>query len=526
MFRSEKDIASYATYTLALALAVVALVLMSASLHWHYVRDTPLLNYAGFLIWEHGFAPYRDVFETSMPGTLVFHSLVAGLGLSDSLGFMVLAHVIILGFALCGALLVLPLGRPGALLAFPLIVVAMLLLGPAWILKIDMVALLPISAALCCAIWRWPGPVWLRQAMIGLLFGIAATLKPHLVIGAPVAVLAAYVIEDGSGRLRSLSLAPLLRQTASALAGAAVPLGLVWIWLVSVGAQHDFLFVLTDYLPLHLEKTDWQVFLPPGEKRQIVLASTIRFGGHFHLAPMVLLTAGMTLAFLRLLSVRQGTVLVVLCLLTVLYGLSPAAGGQFYIYYYIPYFFFGLLTLAASAGLVLHLPARQAVKMLWVAGLGVFLLLFGNRFYHDGLLRANSLDQVVRMEQALRTWLPEGGRVQPIDWTSGVIHAMLRQKVLPATPYLYDYHFHHHVGSDINIRLRARFMVALRAASPELMMKARDFPRVSGLNTSVRFAQRDAFLAQHYRLVEEDPDFRVYLRRDLVGLSPVSAGGS
>ena len=41
------------------------------------------------------------------------------------------------------------------------------------------------------------------------------------------------------------------------------------------------------------------------------------------------------------------------------------------------------------------------------------------------------LDNVTRMEAALERWLPDGGKVQPIDWTSGVVHAMLRQQVLP-----------------------------------------------------------------------------------------------
>jgi hypothetical protein len=111
--------------------------------------------------------------------------------------------------------------------------------------------------------------------------------------------------------------------------------------------------------------------------------------------------------------------------------------------------------------------------------------------------------------------VPEGGRVQPIDWTSGAVHAMLRRKVLPATPYLYDYHFHHHVGTRINSDLRQAFMAALEQDPPEVFLELAEYPRVSGLNTSDRFPARDAFLQDRYSVVEQTGHYTVYLRRDL-----------
>ena len=113
-------------------------------------------------------------------------------------------------------------------------------------------------------------------------------------------------------------------------------------------------------------------------------------------------------------------------------------------------------------------------------------------------------------------WVPEGGQVQPIDWTTGAVHAMLRQQVLPATPYLYDYHFHHHVGTLINDDLRQAFMTALDQDPPEAFLELAEYPRVSGLNTSERFPARDAFVQENYSVVEQTADYTVYLRRDLV----------
>ena len=76
-------------------------------------------------------------------------------------------------------------------------------------------------------------------------------------------------------------------------------------------------------------------------------------------------------------------------------------------------------------------------------------------------------------------------------------------------------HFHHHVGSRINEDLRVAFMADLEENPPEMFMEAKAFPKVSGLNTSDSFPARDAFLAQGYRVVENDDAFLVYLRNDL-----------
>ena len=523
MINSPERRFSAASGLLAALFGLMGLALLVTSLGWEYSRDTPLLNYVGFLIWEQGFAPYRDIFETSMPGTLAFHSLVAGLGLDGNLAFMILANCIVLGFSLLGALAILPLGRAGALIAFPLLVTTMLIMGPGWILKIDMVALLPISAALCLAIWQRPTSVGMRQFLIGGLFGIAGTMKPHLMLGAPIVVLAAYGIEHWTGQWRTLPRGRLMAQIGLSLLGFAVPVLMVVLWLYSSGALPSFVFVLTEYLPLHLEKTDWQEFVSPEMKDRIRLSMTLRFGGFYHLVPVAALAPLLALILRRHLDSRQIILLAALCMLTMIYGLAPWLGGQFYIYYYFPFFFFALLLIAASVSLVERSGLSLLVKSVWVLCIGSFLFVYGSRFYWDGLWGPNRLEQVARMEVALTEWVPEGGRVQPIDWTSGVVPAMLRQKVLPATPYLYDYHFHHHVGSSINEGLRNAFISALEAEPPEVIIEAREFPRVSGLNTSDRFPQRDAFLAERYRLVAEEEAFLVYLRNDLTRFK---AGGS
>lgn len=513
--RAQDQRISAATVILLAVLMLFALALVIAATGWEYSRDTPLLNYVGFLIWEHGYAPYVDVFETSMPGTLAWHALLAGLGLAENTAFMVLAIAIVLATAALGALAILPLGRAGALLAFPLTVIAMLIMGPGWILKIDMVALLPIAAALCLALHPHLGALRSRQFTIGLLFGLVATMKPHLMLGAPVVVLAAFAIEHWSGQLRDMPVGELFRQIGLSLLGFVLPILLTVIWLVAAGAYSEFIFVLTGYLPLHLEKTGWQEFLPAEERQWIKFTSFLRLGGYFPLVPIAALAPLLAFHHRSTLDSRTKITLISLCLLAVIYGLAPGIGGQFYVYYYFPFFFFSLLLIAASFSVVERAWRRPSAKAIWAFCMGSLLAAFGSQFYSPDLFNRDGLPTVARIEAALTRWVPEDGRVQPIDWTSGVVHAMLRQGILPATPYLYDYHFHHHVGSPTNEALRTAFMAKLEADPPEVFVEAKKFPRVFGLNTTDRFPRRDAFVAERYRLAADEETFRVFLRRDL-----------
>jgi hypothetical protein len=310
------------------------------------------------------------------------------------------------------------------------------------------------------------------------------------------------------------------------LAGFAVPMVATGFWLLSVGSWERFIFVLTEYLPLHLEKTDWHEFVSPEEKRRHTIVMTLRVGGNYPLVPMAGLAPLLALIYRRSLSARQIILLVALCLLAAIYGLAPGLGGQFYIYYYFPFLFFSLLLIASSFSLVERTAWHWGIKSLWILSLTGFLAVYDERHFRARALFSQSeMVRVSQLEEALVKWVPEGGRVQPIDWTAGVVHAMLRQKVLPATPYLYDYHFHHHVGSRINSDLRSAFISALEDDPPEVFLELKEFSRVSGLNTSDRFPARDAFLAERYQLVEETGVFRVHVRNDLVGSVPSAKAG-
>jgi hypothetical protein len=55
------------------SLWTVLLLQMWVSLKWRLEHDAALLHYAAFLMDHEGRIPYKDIFETSMPGAFAFH---------------------------------------------------------------------------------------------------------------------------------------------------------------------------------------------------------------------------------------------------------------------------------------------------------------------------------------------------------------------------------------------------------------------------------------------------------------------
>lgn len=51
--------------------------------------------------------------------------------------------------------------------------------------------------------------------------------------------------------------------------------------------------------------------------------------------------------------------------------------------------------------------------------------------------------------------------MQPIDWTTGAVQALLRTEHPIGTRFLYDYHFYHHVQMPVIQKLRAQFVSQL-----------------------------------------------------------------
>jgi hypothetical protein len=206
----------------------------------------------------------------------------------------------------------------------------------------------------------------IRQLIIGLLFGLSAVIKPQLVIGAPVVVLADIALHARSAGVRP---ARAIFLVSCSVIGFALPVGTALLWLVANDAFWPFVSLVTDYLPLHIQQTISNSFIPVHERPLYLLKWTLNLDGFWRLLPAFALAV--VVAWIML---RHSAALVpagVVVLLTGLYALYPAFSGQFWSYHYMPFHYFFLMALSLLTLPFIAVPARPSLAV--VAGVVLIL---------------------------------------------------------------------------------------------------------------------------------------------------------
>jgi len=149
---------------------------------------------------EQGAMPYRDFFETSMPGTFLTHAAIVGLGLTDNLSFIALGIGILAILGAMGAGILEKAGHQwgiGFALSYMMV---MLILGPGALMQREVIGTFIVASAVLLAL-RQP-----QFFLVGMLFGAAALLKPQLALIAPIVIIAS-VLLHGRNAIRGIALA-------------------------------------------------------------------------------------------------------------------------------------------------------------------------------------------------------------------------------------------------------------------------------------------------------------------------------
>jgi len=496
------------------AVAAITAAAFWLSLDWPLQHDGPLLHYVAWSMDQFGTVPYRDIFETSMPGSFAYHWLIGRLFGWDSAGFKVVDVGLLAVVSVATVRLLLPFGWRPAMAAPMLFIITYLWLGPDMTLQRDYVGLiLVVWAVLLATLGETERG---RLAGIGLLFGLAALIKPHLTIGlGPVVWYLMWRCRHADPSVRWRDAAKAVLPTIGVV--AALP-GLVALAVLGAfGALPAFFELLFDYLPLHLHLTGDHQPIEGAERISHLVMSTVHMRG---------LWVGIPAAVAGYFVIEAATTpdseprarLYLLAALAGVYLVYPSFAGQFFFYHWAPYQFF-LVTLAAlpfAATPAAGLDARR-YGLGFLALALVVVLIRPNQYMVEQTIgngvpspKAGAVD---RMEAALRDHLKPGDTVQPLDWTGGAVQALLRTETRLATRFLYDYHFYHHIDRPFIATLRARFMGELERAAPRLVLDVIAKPRVSGANTTDRFPELQTYLAAHYRVVAEDRAFRLLERK-------------
>lgn len=500
------------SYGLLLLLTLLLTGEAILSLQWRMVHDTPLLHYVAFLLDQYHYIPYKDIFETSMPGTFLFHlALVNMFGYGDFAFRLVdlawLAALLIVTWRIMSNFS--PRVAWAGVVLFGL---SYFQYGPSMSLQRDYVAMLPIATAVLLAISGLPVRPVVQAGMIGLLFGLSATIKPHLAMGLPLLLLFLWRQRpDRSWRL-------LFELGGGGAAGLVAAPAATMFWLWSQGALPYFWEMSTRYLPLHLGLTRTHETISGLQRVRYLIDAHQDLGGRALWLVPASLGSYMSLTGSRL-SKKQQQIMMLLIALTVAYSLYPVIAGQFFLYHWMPFQYFVVIL----SGLVFIRPptAHSLIQRLFpivILGVTLYVALDLPPGFTQQLRGApppapkgGRVDEIALF---LQSRLNEWDRVQPLDWTGGAVHAMLIAQAQNATPFIYDYHFYHHISHPFIQELRSRFLQQFQQAAPRFVIEIQtQKPWVTGPDTSREFVELEEILETEYSSVFAGNGYVIYERR-------------
>lgn len=493
---------------IVLALLAALLIAQAAfSLQWPIAHDEAPLLYEAFLM-QNGQVPYKDFFDFQMPGSyLAYYTL----GILSSFGpfRLRLLDLILLAAILTITFLAMRrFGKASAFAASILFGLKYLQGGPALSLQREYLILIFISLSI------WIGVTdsldFRKRLSLGLLYGLAATFKPHAALGLLPFLL--FDIADLRER-RELTLTSLAKQIIlPTTLGFTIPISLAALWLTITHSLIPLTDIILNYVPLYAQINGEMAVTSSAERTAYLLNQVWRLGG----SALWLIPA----AFGIYLNRNRQTYL--LASLAIIYALYPALTGQFFPYHYIPFIYTIILVASLSIN---HQPSTTNHSPFTIHYLSPIILLLtilitvkpSQTFLRQlqGKDIAIAADRAAQIADFLEKNLEPGDQVQPLDWTGGSLLAMLETRTPIATSYVFDFYFYHHISDPYIQSLRSDFMAQLQEARPRFIIEvtAIDKPWVSGEDTTRDFPELRAFLAGHYSVTMEKEDYIIYERR-------------
>jgi len=518
---------------IALLLVPLTLLLLLAAAHslqWRYVTDAPIMLYMGYLMDVHGYVPYRDFFDMNMPGTYLTY---AGIGRYFGYDDLPVRHADLMWLALLlatTALMMRIFGLRALWLAAVLFGLRYLKYRGAMSLQREYLALLPVALALLCLTLPKVGPR-VRGFFCAFFFAIAATYKPHLLVGYPLTLL--YLLHENPPEDRTARawFGRAVHFIFPGAIGGFIPAIAVLVGLAYYGVLGDFFHNTLGYLPLYGGMTGGHTIIDGWDRVQYNLHKYMDLGHNWFWVYSA--AAGCYAVFANPnMDARAKRFASLIGGLAFVYSLYPHLSGQFWTYHWLPMMYFLIL----GTGLcITPFPSKAPLfNRLIPIALGLFMI--------DNVADLQDLQRVVpncvsEQKQTIHPYFnpplrrPRGGRpdaianfldknlkegetVQPLDWAgTGVVHGMLIARAPIATRYVYHFHFFHHVSTEFIQDLRADFIEQFQEAKPRFVVEGRmKLPYCKGDDSARAFPAFRKILKRDYEIVKRGRGFRIWER--------------
>ena len=498
------------------ALFVALLVEAAFSFSAPKTADVSFLYYLAWLVDKHNIAPYLQLYDTSFPGTFIFHILIAQLfGYSDT-GYHWTDIAFLSLLLLATWLLLAPLHTRVAAAA----VVAVGLYyfvgtNDSMRFQRDYIALLPVVMSLVLvqrwSVQRWKvqrgwGQRWLCFLGIGFLFSLSASIKPHFAVGLP-AVIAYALCLHSDPENRSLGYRSLLAMLWT-LAGFVLWMLLCALWLLQQGALSAFFSMTTQYLPVYMNMDSGQTATADGNYHWPFLLTIMADAKWRWLTAAVAAAWALVMNRSRRQDLALCLTLLTLCTLYVLYVFI---GGKNWDYHWMPFIYFQIV----CSSLLLN-PIKETQRS-WKGRIAmcclVALFFYSIKFFykinisptstHQRLVRVQNEFPAFPYEESatveLVTYLKT--RTQPGDKIAfrkdgsygPVFPALLQLQLLPATHFPLQTMLYRATDTPYIFSLRQQ-LLEQTASLPTFAIDDGQFPP-EGKGS---FPAYDSFINEHY----------------------------
>ena len=490
------------------------------SLQWRMVHDAPIMLYVAFLIEHFHYVPYRDLFDMNMPGTYIINILIGRFfGYSD-LGFRCIDLIYLAAILTATWFWMRKLGRKVAWSGTVLFGLSYLGYGPAMSMQREYLIILPIILALLVSSSFSRLNDVIKCSVVGFFFGIVATIKPHAAIAFPLLLIFQVLDIKERNNGKSLGVTRLFQIILSSVFGFMIPITAIFIYLLSVDAWTSFFDIVRNYWPLYTGLTSTHKTIFGLDRILYVVKGYRSLGGmSLWLAPSVigvyvsLFHSNITSAQKRQIFLLIG---LVLC-----YSIYPAFAGQFWSYHWLPYLFFILLL--SSVCFVEQSGVKSRIQKLFPVGVMLLVIVLSihppldifKQPMGDSSRKSPKGGRVDEIASYLKANMEPEDRVQPLDWAvGGAVHAMLIAKARLATPFVYTFHFYHHISNTYIQHLRKRFIDSLRKSKPRFIVQINaGRPWITSVDTTGEFRELQQLLSSDYIVVSEGDGYVIYENR-------------
>jgi len=471
-------------------------------------RDPPLFFYVSFLM-EHGKVPYRDIFEMNVPGTYLAYSIIGKITRYNELGIRCADLLILLVIAILNWRWMKRIDSRCAWFGSVAWSFSYLGIGPEMSLQREYLILLPLLGAILISDLKTQNQKFWLSFAAGFCFGLAGTIKPHSLIGL-VVLLAFQYVENRKYYIRRILVPTLI--------GVLLPIVGFGIWLYAIGAYRDFFDIAMNYWPLYTH-LNGQFETISGMKRLVYLFQKMRTFAGLSLWVAAALIGSYVVLFVTSMNQLQKRQVSLLLFLALAYTIYPIFAGQFFTYHWLLYLFF---IIQLSSLCLVKQPAELRLAQRMFPVLVLLFVIFTSlpvRIFFSMLTSHSSDTREERVNQIsdfLKEHIAKGDTVQPLDWTGGTIHALLRSQTMIATPFIYDFHFYHHVSNGYIQQLRKRFIRDLQNSKPRFILQVtdEDKPWPSGADTTREFKELQSILDEHYKIVRKGDGYLIYQIED------------